>query len=40
MSLGPNTSPFMGKEGKFLTGRQILERIEREMQTNVAMNLE
>lgn len=37
MSVGPNTSPFMGKEGKFLTGRQILERIEREMQTNVAM---
>jgi len=37
MSIGPNTSPFMGKEGKFLTGRQILERIEREMQTNVAM---
>jgi len=37
ISIGPNTSPFMGKEGKFFTGRQILERIEREMQTNVAM---
>jgi GTP-binding protein len=37
MSIGPNTSPFMGKDGKFLTGRQILERIERELQTNVAM---
>jgi len=37
MSIGPNTSPFMGKEGKFFTSRQILERIEREMQTNVAM---
>lgn len=37
MSIGPNTSPFLGKEGKFLTGRQILARIERELQTNVAM---
>uniref|UniRef100_A0A7C4TQA2 Elongation factor EFG domain-containing protein n=1 Tax=candidate division WWE3 bacterium TaxID=2053526 RepID=A0A7C4TQA2_UNCKA len=37
ISIGPNTSPFMGKEGKFFTGRQILERIERELQTNVAM---
>jgi GTP-binding protein len=37
MSVGPNTSPFMGKEGKFVTSRQILERIERELQTNVAM---
>lgn len=37
MSIGPNTSPFMGKDGKFFTGRQILERIERELQTNVAM---
>ncbi len=37
ISIGPNTSPFMGTEGKFLTSRQILERIERELQTNVAM---
>lgn len=37
LTIGPNTSPFMGKEGKFLTGRQILERIERELQTNIAM---
>ncbi len=37
MAIGPNTSPFMGKEGKFFTGRQILERIERELQTNIAM---
>lgn len=37
MSIGPNTSPFMGKEGKFVTSRQILERIEKELQTNVAM---
>ncbi len=37
MSVGPNTSPFMGKEGKFFNSRQILARIERELQTNVAM---
>jgi GTP-binding protein len=37
ISIGPNTSPFMGQEGKFFTSRQILERIERELQTNVAM---
>lgn len=39
ISIGPNTSPFMGKEGSMLTGRQILERIEKELQTNVAMKL-
>jgi len=37
ISIGPNTSPLMGQEGKFFTSRQILERIERELQTNVAM---
>ncbi len=37
LTIGPNTSPLMGKEGKFLTSRQILERIQRELQTNVAM---
>jgi GTP-binding protein len=37
ISIGPNTSPFMGQEGKFFTSRQILERIQRELQTNVAM---
>jgi GTP-binding protein len=37
ISIGPNTSPFLGMEGKILTGRQILDRIQRELQTNVAM---
>ena len=37
ISIGPNTSPFMGQEGKLLTGREILKRIEKELQTNVAM---
>jgi GTP-binding protein len=40
ISLGPNTSPLMGKEGKFLTSRQILERIEKELQTNIAMRFQ
>lgn len=37
ITIGPNTSPFMGLEGKFVTGRQILERIEKELQVNIAM---
>lgn len=36
----PNTSPMAGREGKFVTSRQILERLQKEMQTNVAMRLE
>ncbi len=40
ISIGPNTSPFKGREGKFLTSRQILKRIEKELQTNIAMRLE
>lgn len=35
-----NTSPFAGRVGDFLTARQILERLEREMLTNVAMKLD
>ncbi len=37
ITIGPNTSPLMGQEGKFVTGRQILERIEKELQVNIAM---
>jgi len=40
ISIGPNTSPFKGKEGTLLTGRQILKRIQEELQTNVAMKFE
>jgi GTP-binding protein len=35
-----NTSPFAGQEGKFVTSRQIRERLEKELLTNVAMRME
>ncbi len=38
--IGPNTSPFKGKEGVHLTSRQIAERLQREVETNVGMRLQ
>ena len=35
-----NNSPFSGKEGKFVTSRQLRDRLDREMLRNVAMRLE
>lgn len=40
MSLGPNTSPFAGREGKFVTGRQIEERLDRELEKNLSLRVE
>lgn len=38
--LGPNTSPFKGQESEFNTGRQIGERLEKELETNVGLRVE
>ena len=35
-----NDSPFSGQEGKLLTSRQIKDRLERELKTNVALRVE
>ena len=38
--LGPNTSPFKGKEGEFTTSRQIGERLQKELESNVGLRVE
>ena len=35
-----NNSPFAGREGKFVTGRQLRERLYREIERNVALRVE
>ncbi|VFP88190.1 translational GTPase TypA [Candidatus Erwinia haradaeae] len=40
MYFNVNTSPFCGKEGKFLTSRQILNRLNKELVHNVALQVE
>lgn len=40
MTFQVNNSPFAGKEGKFLTSRQIRDRLEKELQHNVALRVE
>ena len=37
--LGPNTSPFKGQEGEFNTSRQISERLQKELETNVGLQV-
>ncbi|MGC9458088.1 MAG: translational GTPase TypA [Halothiobacillaceae bacterium] len=40
MTFQVSTSPFAGKEGKFLTSRQIRERLDKELIHNVALRVE
>lgn len=40
MTFQVNTSPFAGKEGKFVTSRNILERLQTELIHNVALRVE
>ena len=40
MTFQPNTSPFAGKEGKYVTSRNIWERLQQELKHNVALRVE
>ena len=40
MVFQPNTSPFAGKEGKYVTSRHLRDRLMREVQTNVSLRVE
>ena len=39
MTFGVNTSPFSGKEGQYTTSRNIKDRLERELQTDVSLRV-
>lgn len=40
MSIAANSSPFAGREGQFVTSRQIIDRINKELETNVSMKFD
>jgi GTP-binding protein len=39
MNFMVNTSPLAGREGKFVTSRQIRDRLEKELKSNVALRV-
>ncbi|MFN8592220.1 MAG: translational GTPase TypA [Thermomicrobiales bacterium] len=40
LTFGVNTSPFSGKEGQYSTSRQLKERLDRELETNLSLRVE
>ena len=40
MTFSVNTSPFSGQEGKYASSRMLWDRLQRELQTNVALRAE
>ena len=40
ITVGPNTGPFAGKEGKYSTSRQLRERLMKEIETNLGLRVE
>jgi len=40
ISVGPNTSPFAGREGEFVTSRQIQARLYKELETDLGLKVE
>ena len=40
VTFSPNTSPFAGREGKYVTSRHVKDRLDRELLTNVALRVE
>jgi GTP-binding protein len=40
MTFAVNTSPFAGKEGRYVTSRNILDRLDKELLTNVSIRVE
>ncbi len=40
IGIGPNTSPFAGREGEFVTSRQIKARLDKELETNLGLKVD